>query len=201
MDSGGLEAGLGSDTGVNGVANDFMAGDIEFSVIPSTNGDSVKDDGDSLVNALGISNSEGIELGMPSGDDDISMNVPELKVDGSDSMEVDTEEGVAVADAGPLEKLRSVQLLPELFNLLHDLRNGTLLAKDFGSNAGSLRLKLTTFKQCLQEIEGINESIEQRQQHILTLTKSRLKKEEFLASFKHKIKQDLEELSLGGETQ
>ncbi|KAG7191793.1 uncharacterized protein KQ657_002758 [Scheffersomyces spartinae] len=192
MDDTGLDAGFGNDAGVdNGTGENFLLEDIQFTVIPNSEAAvAVKDEDNPLVNALGISNSEGIEVNIPAVDDNIATMEEKPSIDG-EKMDIDNDEVIpASVDSGPLEKLRNIQLLPELFNLLYDLRNGTLLAKDFGSNAGSLRLKLTTFKQCLQEIEGINESIEERQQRIQLLTKSKTKKEQFLMSLKSKIEDD-----------
>lgn len=90
-----------------------------------------------------------------------------------------------------INKLHSLEILPDIFNLLHDLETGAILAKDFDNNAGSIRLKLATLKQYLQEVEGINESIETRTNKIETLRNGNSKKYQFLTRFKEKVESDI----------
>lgn len=84
----------------------------------------------------------------------------------------------------PLDKIQSVELLPELLNLLHDLQAGKILVKDFDNHAGSIRLKLSTMKQQLQQIENIQQSVEEREFEITKLEENNKQKVEFLRALK-----------------
>lgn len=101
-----------------------------------------------------------------------------------DAMEIDIKEE---EDEDVVSKLRDVEVLPQLFSLLHDLDTGVISVRDFDNNAGSVRLKLNTLKQYLQEVEGINESIEVRKTKIDALKENNLKKEELLQRFRSKV--------------
>lgn len=120
--------------------------------------------------------------------DGINLEVaPKAEVE---KMDVDQEDGAVAADDeddDPIDKMREMEILPDLFNLLHDLQNGTILAKDFDNNAGSLRLKLTTLRQYLQEVEGINELIKSREAKIESLRVNNAKRYEFLSRFKEQV--------------
>lgn len=88
-----------------------------------------------------------------------------------------------------IQKLREVEILPQLFGLLQSLESGNILPRDFGNNAGSIRLKLNTLKQYLQEVEGINETIEERIDRIEYLRARNRKKSEFLRMVKERVAQ------------
>lgn len=82
------------------------------------------------------------------------------------------------------EKLQNVELLRELLNLLHDLQTGKNLVKDFDNHAGSIRLKLSTIKSQLLQIENINQTLEERELEIKKLEDSNRKRVDFLKCLK-----------------
>lgn len=113
------------------------------------------------------------------------------KATSKDDMEIDNGENESEGSKDPLQNLQSTELLPELFHLLNDLQNGEILAKDFDNNAGSIRLKLTKMRQDLQEVPGINESIEYRESRIQNLKNNNMKKVRFLKNFKETVESEL----------
>lgn len=109
------------------------------------------------------------------------------------SMSVDQSilEGSKENQEDSLEKLRGLEILPDLFNLLIELQSGAILAKDFENNAGSIRLKLSKLKQYLKEVDGINETLQARNNKILQLEGSINKKNDLLKSFKKRIQNEI----------
>lgn len=79
-------------------------------------------------------------------------------------MEIDETEPIM-----PLESLQRTELLSQLFTLLLDVKTGKSLVRDFESNAGSLRLALSNIRKLLQKVDGITETVEQRQAQIEVL--------------------------------
>lgn len=79
-------------------------------------------------------------------------------------MEIDEAEPIM-----PLESLQRTELLSQLFTLLLDVKTGKSLVRDFESNAGSLRLALSNIRKLLQQVDGITETVEQRQAQIEVL--------------------------------
>ena len=110
-----------------------------------------------------------------------------------DAMDIDSDDNNNEDHREPLQKLQSTELLPDLYNLLNDLQNGHILAKDFDNNAGSIRLKLSKMKQNLQDIPGISESVKFRETRIQNLKLSNEKKAHFLNKFKQKVESELGE--------
>lgn len=108
-------------------------------------------------------------------------------------MDIDTDDNVDESQRDPLQKLQSTELLPELYNLLIDLQNGQILAKDFDNNAGSIRLKIAKIRQSLQEISGISESVKFREAKIQSLKNGNEKKIHFLNKVKQKVESELED--------
>lgn len=96
-------------------------------------------------------------------------------------------------DVDVQEKLRRIELLPDIFALIQSLELGELQPKDFDNTAGTIRLKLNTVRQYLQEVEGICESTEERKKKIENLEACNEKKRVFLKLFRDKVLQDLEE--------
>ncbi|ODV80741.1 uncharacterized protein CANTADRAFT_29870, partial [Suhomyces tanzawaensis NRRL Y-17324] len=92
-------------------------------------------------------------------------------------------------EADVIQKLHNLEVLPDLFNLLHDLDSGVLLARDIDKHSGSIRLKFATLKQYLQEVEGINETIGERKARIEGLSRSNQRKCEFLARVGSRVEQ------------
>lgn len=90
----------------------------------------------------------------------------------------------------PSDKLQNIELLRELLNLLHDLQSGKNLVKDFDNHAGSIRLKLSTIKSQLLQIENINQSLEQRELEIKNLEENNRRKVEFLKGLKNFTRYD-----------
>lgn len=93
--------------------------------------------------------------------------------------------------ADVLEKLRKIELLPDVFALMQSLQQGELQAKDFDNNAGAVRLKASTVRLYLQEVDGICESTEEREKRIAALALSNDKKRRFLAQFRANVLKDL----------
>lgn len=90
----------------------------------------------------------------------------------------------------PIEKMRSLEILPDLFNLLYDLNNeenSLVTPKDFDKYLGSLRLKLSNLKNLMQEVEGINETLTCTLGKIESLKQNNVKKETFLQNFKNNV--------------
>lgn len=90
----------------------------------------------------------------------------------------------------PIEKMRSLEILPDLFNLLYDLNNeenSKVTPKDFDKYLGSLRLKLSNLKNLMLEVEGINETLSYTLDKIESLKQNNIKKEAFLLNFKNSV--------------
>ena len=83
-----------------------------------------------------------------------------------------------------IEKLKEFEVLPTLYNLLHDLQTGHIKAKDFDNNAGSLRLKLSLIREYLSQIEGISETVKLREVKIDNLKTKNYQKWELLQRIK-----------------
>ena len=93
-------------------------------------------------------------------------------------------------DVDPIEKMRSLEILPDLFNLLYDLNNeenSKVTPKDFDKYLGSLRLKLSNLKNLMLEVEGINETLSYTLDKIESLKQNNIKKEAFLLNFKNSV--------------
>lgn len=93
-------------------------------------------------------------------------------------------------DHDTIGRLRDLEILPELFSLLHDLQNGAIVAKDFDNNAGSLRLKLAALKQLLQEVDGISDSGDAQRASIEALAVRNDRKRQFLQSFRERVQRE-----------
>lgn len=109
-----------------------------------------------------------------------------------DAMDIDNDENNNEYQGDLLQKLQTTELLPELYNLLNDLQNGHILAKDFDNNAGSIRLKINKIRQNLQEIIGINESVKFREARIQNLKHSNERKSHFLNKFRQKVESEID---------
>lgn len=94
-------------------------------------------------------------------------------------------------DADPIQKLADIELLPDLFVLIQSLEKGDIQPKDFNNNAGTIRLKTNNIRQYLQEVDGICESVNERQERIKTIRESNEKKVEFLSLFRARVLKDL----------
>ncbi|KAK6201222.1 RNA polymerase II transcription mediator complex subunit 9-domain-containing protein [Scheffersomyces amazonensis] len=117
---------------------------------------------------------------------DIKEEQEEDKID--DNVVEDEEED----EDDPIVKLQEIEILPDLFTLLHDLQIGSISAKDFDNNAGSIRLKLSNVRQYLSEIEGINETLKVREAKIDSLKVKNAKKYQFLSKFKSRVINEFE---------
>lgn len=102
-------------------------------------------------------------------------------------------EGDPVEEIETLQKLKDIELLPDLFTLMQSLEKGDLQPKDFDNNAGNIRLKVNTVRQYLQEIDGICETVAERKSKIQAIRQSNEKKVEFLGLFREKVLKDLGE--------
>lgn len=94
-----------------------------------------------------------------------------------------------------VEKASEIELLPDLFILLQQLESGELQSKDFENHSGPIRVKLGKLKQYLLSVDGICESVPDRQAKIQSIQESNERKESFLASFKDRVTQDLKDSS------
>lgn len=83
------------------------------------------------------------------------------------------------------------ELLRDVFSLVQDVEKGTLARKDFDNTAGGLRLKLADSKRRLQEIEGVIETLEDREERIKVIQQSNSDKLKFLAQFRDRVRRDL----------
>lgn len=96
------------------------------------------------------------------------------------------------ADPDPLQKLSDIELLPDLFALIQSLEKGDIQPKDFDNNAGNIRLKAKNVRLYLQEVDGICETVDERESKIGTIRQSNMKKVEFLTQFRERVLRDLE---------
>ncbi|OBA22069.1 hypothetical protein METBIDRAFT_39289 [Metschnikowia bicuspidata var. bicuspidata NRRL YB-4993] len=96
-------------------------------------------------------------------------------------------------DAAVLEKLAQIELLPDLFALLQRVATGDIKGQDFDNHAGPIRLKLNTIRLHLQEIDGICETVDQRQKKIEVLKDCNARRASFLRDFKSRVLADLRE--------
>lgn len=87
----------------------------------------------------------------------------------------------------PLQRLHEVELLPDLFALLHSLQKGDIQAKDFDNNAGAIRLKVGSIRDHLFSMEGICETVEDREQQISDLRRCNNEKVAFLRLFREQV--------------
>lgn len=86
-----------------------------------------------------------------------------------------------------LLKIRSTELLPELFGLLLDIEQGQMQAKDFDNNLGTTRLKIETLILRLKDLEGICDSIRDQKTRVLSLLESKKAKKELLNEFREQV--------------
>lgn len=91
------------------------------------------------------------------------------------------------AEASALEKVRQMELLPELFELLLDIELGEMQAKDFYNNLGTTRLKINNLIQRLQNLDGICDSIKDQEEQIQTLVESKSAKTKNIQQFREQV--------------
>lgn len=90
-------------------------------------------------------------------------------------------------DFSPLQKIRSTELLPELFGLLLDIEQGLMQAKDFDNNLGTTRLKVVTLLERLQDLDDICDSIRDQKIRILRLKESKRAKKELVCELRKAV--------------
>lgn len=90
-----------------------------------------------------------------------------------------------------IAQARKIELLPDLFVLLQQLESGEIQAKDFENNSGTIRVKINKLRQHLMQVEGICESVSEREEKIESIRLENERKEKFLASFKERVLKDL----------
>lgn len=114
------------------------------------------------------------------------MNTPAVPLPLANVVLADDQGMLSADDAefDAIEKLKEFEILPTLYNLLHDLQTGHIKAKDFDNNAGSLRLKLSLIRQYLSQIEGISETVKLREVKIDNLKTKNYQKWELLQRIK-----------------
>lgn len=114
----------------------------------------------------------------------LTMTTPAVPLPLAQVMLVEEDKG-----DNPIEKLKQLDILPTLYNLLHDLDTGQIKAKDFDNNAGSLRLKLGLFRQYLSQIEGIGDTVKLREAKIEQLRAKNRDKWQLLERIREEIEQ------------
>lgn len=87
----------------------------------------------------------------------------------------------------PLQKLADIELLPDLFALMQSLENGEIQAKDFDNNAGAIRLKVSNIWLYLHEVDGICETVEEREKKIASIRHCNSEKIAFLKLFQEQV--------------
>ena len=87
----------------------------------------------------------------------------------------------------PIDKIKQIQIMPELTKLLLEVNNGTKQAKDFDKLIGGLRLKISKLRQHVLEIEGIEDSPESMKAQIEKLKQDNQRKQVALQEFKEKV--------------
>lgn len=117
------------------------------------------------------------------------MNTPAVPLPLANVVLADSQEPLSSDDVefDAIEKLKDFEVLPTLYNLLHDLQTGHIKAKDFDNNAGSLRLKLSLIRQYLSQIEGIGETVKLREVKIDNLKSKNYEKWQLLQRIKQLI--------------
>lgn len=93
----------------------------------------------------------------------------------------------------PLQKLQEVELLPDLFTFMQSLERGEIQAKDFDNNAGAIRLKVSSMRNYLQSVEGICETVEEREKQIVAIRNGNNEKVAFLRLFREQVLKRLED--------
>lgn len=93
----------------------------------------------------------------------------------------------------PLQKLQDVELLPDLFALIQSLEKGDIQAKDFDNYAGAIRLKVGSIRNYLQSVEGICETVEEREKKIVAIRHCNNEKVGFLRLFREQVLKHLED--------
>lgn len=74
----------------------------------------------------------------------------------------------------------TLDILPDLFGILLDLETGVVLARDFEKHAGSIRLRIASFKALVADVQGIDESTASRLERIRALESNNDKKRQLL---------------------
>lgn len=74
----------------------------------------------------------------------------------------------------------TLDILPEVFAILLDLESGVLLPRDFEKHAGSIRLRIASFKALVAGVQGIDESTASRLERIRLLETNNEKKRQLL---------------------
>ncbi|KAI5970189.1 hypothetical protein CANMA_000800 [Candida margitis] len=113
---------------------------------------------------------------------------PNSSLDKTDADETNANEDRGEDD--PLEKIKQVQLLPEIYSLLFDVSNGKIQPRDFDKHIGTLRSKLNNLRSYISEVEGIDVAPETMMREINWLKENNLKKQNLLSSFRDKVRND-----------
>lgn len=111
----------------------------------------------------------------------------------SSSLQIDTDKDNSSNVSGegqeqnPLRDIRSIELLPELFELLLSINRHETQAKDFDNNLGAIRIKVSTLLQKLQMLEGIDHPINEQKASITHLNEIMNEKLRYNTVFKEAI--------------
>lgn len=90
----------------------------------------------------------------------------------------------------PLSKIKQVQLLPELYDILFNFTNGSIHPRDFDKHIGNLRSKLNNLKLYILEIEGIDVTPEMMMNDINRLKENNAKKQNLINTFRDKVRNE-----------
>lgn len=90
-----------------------------------------------------------------------------------------------------INEMKGLELLPILTDMLVSVNKGELSVKDLNNSAGKIRVRLNRFKSWLGELEGIQQTPEERQKVINQLKGQMSRKNEILAGFAESINEKL----------
>ncbi|KAG5419481.1 hypothetical protein I9W82_003248 [Candida metapsilosis] len=90
----------------------------------------------------------------------------------------------------PLSKIKQVQLLPELYDILFNFTSGSIHPRDFDKHIGNLRSKLNNLKSYISEIEGIDVTPEMMMNDINRLKENNAKKQNLINTFRDKVRNE-----------
>ncbi|KAI5965127.1 hypothetical protein KGF57_000920 [Candida theae] len=89
-----------------------------------------------------------------------------------------------------LAKIKQIQLLPELYDILFNFTNGQIHPRDFDKHIGNMRSKLNNLKSYISEIDDIEVTPESMMSEINRLRENNLKKQSLLESFGDKVRNE-----------
>ncbi|ODV94491.1 hypothetical protein PACTADRAFT_77075 [Pachysolen tannophilus NRRL Y-2460] len=86
-----------------------------------------------------------------------------------------------------LKEIKQMELIPVLLELIEDVKKGKLSPKDFENAAGRLRIRIAKIKALLCDIDGLDESHEERISRINRVNENIEKKKSLLLNFRESV--------------